>query len=161
VGKLLHEAIHRWEYPHPEALQQFLERSALEIGIFDLDQRHRAIRQAQQYLLRLQKHPMYKEINQANKRFHEVPYELLDEPQSERGRLDILYQTEDGWKIVDFKTDHLAKLSDLEEERRCAYRAQLLRYQNSVNQQLKEIPLAQFCFLNCGNAIQIVSLEDF
>lgn len=161
VGMLLHDAVHHWEYPHPEALQQFLERSALEMGILEVDQRQRAIQQAQQYLWRLQEHPIYKEINQANKRYHEVPFENLNEPQNERGRLDILYQTEDGWKIIDFKTDSLGQLSDLDEERRCAYRAQLLRYQNSVYQQLKEMPAAQFCFLNCGNAIQLVNLEDF
>lgn len=161
VGKLLHAAIHRWEYLHDDALVQFLERSALEISIPDLEQRQRVIQQARQYLLRLQEHPIYEEIYQASKRYHEVPYETQDEPQNDRGRLDILYQTEQGWKIVDFKTDYLTSLSDLDEERRSAYQAQLLRYQNSVYQQLKEIPLAQFCFLNCGNAIQIVSLEDF
>ena len=161
VGKLLHDAIYRWEYLQQEALQQFLERSALELGILDLDQRQRAIQTAQQYLFRLQQHPIYEEINLASKRFHEVPYEIQDEPQNERGRLDILYLTEQGWKIIDFKTDYLRTLSDLDEERRSAYRAQLSRYQNSVYQQLKENPIAQFCFLNCGNAIQIVNLEDF
>lgn len=161
VGKLLHEAINRWEFLQDDALQQFLERSALEIGISDLKERQLAILQAKQYLIRLQEHPIYEEINQASRRYHEVPYETQDDLQNDRGRLDILYQTEQAWKIVDFKTDHLTKLSDLDEERRSAYRAQLLRYQNSVYQQLKVTPLAQFCFLNCGNSIQIVNLEDF
>jgi ATP-dependent exoDNAse (exonuclease V) beta subunit len=110
---------------------------------------------------RLQEHPIYEEISRATRRYHEVPYELRDEPQNDRGRLDILYLTEGGWKIVDFKTDHLNSLSDLQEDRRTGYRAQLLRYQHSVFQQLKEMPVTQFCFLNCGNSIQLVNLEDF
>jgi len=160
VGKLLHHAIHRWDFHNDEAMQQFLERSALEIGILELEQRRSAVLQAKGYLQRLQNHPIYVEIYQASRRYHEVPYELQDEPQNERGRLDVLYLTERGWKIVDFKTDHLASLSDLDEDRRLDYRAQLLRYQNSVFQQLKELPFAQFCFLNCGNSIQLVNLED-
>ncbi len=161
LGKLLHRAIHRWDFHNDEALRQFLERSSLEIGILDFEQRKRAVIQAKEYLHRLQTHPIFTEINLANRRYHEVPYELQDEPQNERGRLDILYQTERGWKIVDFKTDHLASLTDLDEERRSDYKAQLLRYQNSVFQQLKEMPAAQFCFLNCDNSIKLVNLEDF
>lgn len=161
VGKLLHHAIHRWDYNNDEVLQQFLERSALEIGILEPEQRKRAVLKAQEYLHRLHKHKVFDEINQASRRYHEVPYELQDEPQNERGRLDVLYQTERGWKIVDFKTDQLTSLADLDEERKSDYRAQLLRYQHSVFQQLKEMPVAQFCFLNCGNSIQLVNLEDF
>ncbi len=161
VGKFLHQAIQRWEFRNPEVLQQFLERSALKLGILDVEQRRRAIQRAKLYMQRLQEHPIYEEISQATKRYHEIPYELKDESQNERGRLDVLYRTESGWKIVDFKTDHLTSLSSLEVERRVEYRAQLLRYQNSVFQQLKELPGAQFCFLNCGNTIQLVNLEDF
>ncbi len=161
VGKLLHQSIHRWEYHDDEALQQFLERSALELGFLELEQRKRVVFKAKVYFKRLQEHPVYVEINQASRRYHEVPYELQDEPQNERGRLDVLYQTERGWKIVDFKTDQLASLADLDEKRRSDYRTQLLRYQNSVFQQLKEMPVAQFCFLNCGDSIQLVNLEDF
>ncbi|MBW6474877.1 MAG: PD-(D/E)XK nuclease family protein, partial [Anaerolineaceae bacterium] len=161
VGKLLHRAIQRWDYRDEEALEQFLERSALEMGILDLEHRMRAVKQAKGFFQRLKSHPVYDEINQASRHYHEVPFESQDEPQNERGRLDVLYLTESGWKIVDFKTDHLATLEDLNEDRRSDYRAQLLRYQNSVFQQLKEMPVAQFCFLNCGNAIQLVNLEDF
>lgn len=161
VGKLLHHAIQRWEFRDAEALQQFLERSVIQLGILDESQRKNVIQRSKLFMQRLQEHPIYEEISQAIRRYHEVPYELKDEPQNERGRLDVLYQTERGWKIVDFKTDHLRSLTDLEEERREEYRAQLLRYQNSVFQQLKKIPVAQFCFLNCGNAIQLIGLEDF
>jgi len=161
VGKLLHQAIHHWEFRNAEALQQFLERTALQLSILDEELRKRAIQRAKYFMQTLQEHPIYDEINQSSRRYHEVPYELKDEPQNERGRLDVLYQTERGWKIVDFKTDHLTSLADLDEERRAEYRAQLLRYQNSVFQQLKEMPVAQFCFLNCGNTIQLVNLKDF
>ncbi len=161
VGKLLHQAIQRWEFRNAETLQQFLEQSANQLGILDESMRKHAIQRAKLYMQRLQDHPIYAEITQAFRRYHEIPYELMDEPQNERGRLDVLYQTEGGWKIVDFKTDHLTSLADLDEERISGYRAQLLRYQNSVFQQLKEMPAAQFCFLNCGNAIQLVNLEEF
>jgi ATP-dependent helicase/nuclease subunit A len=161
VGKLLHQAIQHWEFRNTEALMQFLERSALKLGILDVEQRKRAIQRAKLYMQRLQEHPIYEEISRATRRYHEVPYELRDEPQNDRGRLDILYLTEGGWKIVDFKTDHLNSLSDLQEDRRTGYRAQLLRYQHSVFQQLKEMPVTQFCFLNCGNGIEVVNVEDF
>jgi ATP-dependent helicase/nuclease subunit A len=161
VGKLLHQAIQHWEFRNTEALMQFLERSALKLGILDVEQRKRAIQRAKLYMQRLQEHPIYEEISRATRRYHEVPYELRDEPQNDRGRLDILYLTEGGWKIVDFKTDHLNSLSDLQEDRRTGYRAQLLRYQHSVFQQLSEKPLTQLCFLNCGNGIEVVNVEDF
>jgi ATP-dependent exoDNAse (exonuclease V) beta subunit len=157
----LHQAIQRWEFRNLETLQQFLERSAIQLGILDEAERWRVIQRTKLFMQRLQEHPIYEEINQANRRYHEIPYELRDESQNERGRLDVLYQTESGWKIVDFKTDHLTSIADLDEERISDYRAQLLRYQNSVFQQLKEMPVAQFCFLNCGRDIQLVNLEDF
>lgn len=161
VGKLLHQAIQRWEFRNAETLQQFLERSAIQLGILDEAERRCVIQRAKLFMQRLQKHPIYDEINHASRRYHEIPYELMDEPQNERGRLDVLYQTEGGWKIVDFKTDHLKSLSDLQEDRRAGYRAQLLRYQHSVSKQISEKPLTQLCFLNCGNGIEVVNLEDF
>jgi ATP-dependent exoDNAse (exonuclease V) beta subunit len=109
------------------------------------------------FLKRLREHPIYEEINQSSQRYHEVPYDILEES----GRLDVLYRYPRGWKIVDFKTDRIRSLNDLSEERKSQYRMQLLRYQKAVFQQIKEKPLAKLCFLNCGNAVQFVDLDEF
>jgi ATP-dependent exoDNAse (exonuclease V) beta subunit len=157
VGKILHHAIHRWRFPDENADVQFLYRAAVSIGILDREIREKVVQDARTYLQRLWEHPIYGEINQASQRYHEVPYEI----QEESGRLDVLYRDQSGWRIVDFKTDRISDLNDLSEERKSQYRSQLLRYQKAVNQQIKEKPLAQLCFLNCGSTVKLVNLDEF
>jgi len=160
VGKLLHMAVQRWEFRNAQELRIFLERSALRLGILDSVTRNAAIDKAKLLMERLQAHPLYEEINSAERRYHEIPYETWDEVKKERGRLDILYQTENDWKIIDFKTDQLNSFSNLPDERKMEYKAQLLRYQNSVYQQLKVKPSARFCFLNLGAEIELYDLDE-
>jgi ATP-dependent helicase/nuclease subunit A len=157
VGKLLHHAIHRWSFPDEAADLQFLYRAAMSNGIIDPQDREQVVQDTMTFLKRLREHPIYEEINQSSQRYHEVPYDILEES----GRLDVLYRYPRGWKIVDFKTDRIRSLNDLSEERKSQYRMQLLRYQKAVFQQIKEKPLAKLCFLNCGNAVQFVDLDEF
>jgi ATP-dependent helicase/nuclease subunit A len=158
TGKLLHSVLQTWHFPEPDE-QETLLRAALELGLVDDVPRRTAVEKVQVYLQRLQRHPLYSEISQADQRHHEVPYEVEDEPLNDRGRLDILYHTPQGWKIVDFKTDRLDSLQKLDPERRATYRNQLQRYLQAVQTQLGVTPTAQICFLDVNGRLELMDWQ--
>ena len=78
---------------------------ALRAGIVQEDQRSELIQQAILLLERLRAHPLWGQINTSAKRLHEVPYTLQVGRKAENGIIDLIYQDDEGWKIVEFKTD--------------------------------------------------------
>ena len=96
-------------------------------------------------------------------RHHEIPYFLPAKfPQGEEhGVIDLLYRTDSGWCIIDFKTDEVRS----EEEawitiQRAGYNAQVARYARAVANQLKVRAKTRLVFLNVENHLKIFDLED-
>ena len=158
VGKLLHLAVQSWRFPENEPEKQFLYRAVLQFGLVDGIVREDAMQKVLQYLHRLQRHALYQEINSADERHHEVPYGVEDQPDGDFGRLDILYRRGDIWKIVDFKTDRISSLKDIDPDRQQRYRLQLERYARAVQQQLGVAPQAAICYLDVAGRIEMVSI---
>jgi ATP-dependent exoDNAse (exonuclease V) beta subunit len=158
VGKLLHLALQSWRFPQSEPETQFLYRAALQFGLVDEHVRVDAVQKVLRYLQRLQRHPLYEEINSADERHHEVPYGIEDQPDDDFGRLDILYRRDDIWKIVDFKTDRISSLQQIEEIRKQRYQEQLMRYARAVQDQLGVTPQAAICYLDVNSRIEMVSI---
>ena len=151
VGRLVHEAIHRWRF---DDLENFLKPFALESGLTAEAEIHAAIQESRRMLERLRAHPLFAEIDSAE-RHHEVRYDLSDG----RGIMDLLYCTAEGWLIIDFKTDDVR--SDAEAQSAISqngYDRQVARYARAIENQLNVKAKTRLVFLNVNNHLEIFDL---
>ena len=153
VGRLVHEALRRWSFPD-DRFEAFLKPFAIESGLTDPKEIHSAIHEARRLLEHLQAHPLFAELDNAE-RHHEVRY---DTPNG-RGIIDLLYRTPAGWFIIDFKTDDVR--SDAETQsviRQNGYDQQVARYAQAVAEQLGVVAKTRLVFLNLKNGLAIFDL---
>jgi len=160
IGSLVHEALAAWRFPVDDrsaGFRRWAEARARAYGVTDAQQLDDAVHQSQRLLLRFQGHPLYQEMNDADRRLHEVPYSLLKENGVESGIIDSLYLRESIWSIVEFKTDQVRNEADLkkllaEED----YLAQARRYVAAAERLLGERPRLILCMLNYAGAVHLV-----
>lgn len=156
VGRMVHRAIQRWVFPPDPQLDKLLEASALEEGLVDLGQRRHAVSEALEHLHRLRQDALWQEVSSAMRRHHEVPYTRMGERQRvDSGVIDLLYQTTEGWNLVDFKTDRIrdeTELSTAVEQ----YAPQLRRYAFAAKELLGIDAAPAICFLDCSGGIRTV-----
>ena len=153
VGKLVHEALHRWRFPDAD-FENFLRPFALESGLTDPPDIHAAIQESRRLLERLRAHPIFAEMDAAE-RHHEIPYFLA----GGRGVIDLFYRTPAGWFLVDFKTDEIR--SDAEAVvaiREKGYDIQAARYARAVADQLKVQVKTRLVFLNVNDRLALFDL---
>jgi ATP-dependent helicase/nuclease subunit A len=161
VGCLVHEALRRWHFPAKEQrgipdddFDAFLRPLALETGLTDPAEIHATLGEVRRLLERLRAHPLYAEIDAA-KRYHEIPYHLP----GDSGIIDLLYHTESGWFLVDFKTDEVR--SDEEARiliKRGGYDRQVARYAEATASRLGFQAKTRLVFLNVNNNLSIFDL---
>ena len=145
VGSLVHEAIRHWRFPDDD-FEAFIKPFALEAGLTDPEEIRATVRTVERLLERFREHPLWAEINAAE-RYHEVPYTLP----GNRGIIDLLYRTEAGWVIADFKTDDVRSETEMWETiKRGKYNEQVARYADAVTTQLGQRPRALLVFLQVG-----------
>ncbi|MDO9300723.1 MAG: 3'-5' exonuclease, partial [Anaerolineales bacterium] len=150
VGRLVHEAIHRWHFPD-DNFEDFLKPFALESGLTDEAEIHAAIQESRRLLERLHAHPLFTELDSAE-RHHEVRYDLPDG----RGIMDLLYRTEAGWFIIDFKTDEVRSESEAQSAiSQNGYDRQVARYAEAIENQLKVKTKTRLVFLNMNGEVKI------
>ena len=91
----------------------------------------------------------------------ELPYALrLEDGTYDNGFMDLLYgSAENGWTVLDFKTDELSSHAAVDEAIR-RHTAQMRRYGRAVQRILNQSPKLKLCFLNTnlGVQVQIVSM---
>ncbi len=158
VGHLLHQALQNWWFPHSEQDRLVLENWAYQQGYYQLEQVTQALDVVISCLLRLEKNSLFNEIDSAELRLHEVPYAAGQADSFAAGRLDLLYQNELGWHLLDFKSDRLENVSNLDEEVLAAYQEQLRRYALAVQLYIGVLPSARICFLNAGEQLELVEV---
>lgn len=159
VGKLLHLALQIWQFSQTEGEKTILYRAAMQNGLTDSTLREEAVKTATKYLQRLRAHPIFVEIDQAMERYHELPYAMVTENENEIGRLDVLFRTNEGWQIIDFKSDKLTDLREIQPEKMAQYREQIYRYIHAVHEQLGEKPRARICFLDINGKIELEEVK--
>jgi ATP-dependent helicase/nuclease subunit A len=153
VGSLVHEALRQWRFPDEE-FEAFLRPLAHETGLTDPAEIHATLSEVRRLLERLRAHPLYAEIDAAE-RHHEVPYYLP----GDTGIIDLLYHTEADWFLVDFKTDELR--SDEEARlviQREGYDRQVARYAEAAASRLGVRAKMRLVFLNVKNNLSIFDL---
>jgi len=158
VGRMVHAAIQRSAMPGSAGYEPFMENEAFGAGLVDQRQRAAAVAESTEMLGRLATHALWEEIGPAEAAQREIPFTTSDPAdQVQSGQIDLLWRGEQGWKIVDFKTDALRSEADLPAavER---HRKQVERYVRSAASILGEKPRGMLCFLDAVGAVQVVEL---
>lgn len=153
VGRLVHEALRRWHFPD-DSFDAFLYPFALESGLTNEAELHAAIHESRRMMERLRAHPLFKELDSAE-RHHEVPYYTAEG----RGIIDLLYRTDSTWHIIDFKTDEVRSDDEARATiRRAGYDVQVARYARAIESQLQVKAKTRLVFLNVKDSISIFDL---
>ncbi len=129
-------------------------RWRLKPALTDPAEIHATLSEVRRLLERLRAHPLYAEIDAAE-RHHEVPYYLP----GDTGIIDLLYHTEAGWVLVDFKTDELRSEEEAQVViRRQGYDRQVARYAEAAASRLGVRAKMRLVFLNVKNKLSIFDL---
>jgi ATP-dependent exoDNAse (exonuclease V) beta subunit len=170
VGSLTHIALRHWRFPDSDSpstelrtgFADFLRPFALEAGLTDPASIDIALSRVSRLLTRFQAHPLYTQLSAAE-RHHELPYTLTIDSQLHSGIIDLLFRTspEAAWTIAEFKTDRLPERADLRKYvQQKGYDRQVGAYRQAITQQLDTTPKILLIFLNVGQSVQVLSLED-
>jgi ATP-dependent exoDNAse (exonuclease V) beta subunit len=155
LGTLTHAALRRWRFAEDD-LRAFLPPLVLQMGIVDPQVEHNAIGQVVRMLGRFRAHPLWTELDGAQ-RWHELPYSLLVDGRTENGVIDLLYRAGERHCLVEFKTDELRSAQDLRAHIRAkGYDDQVRRYQRAVCEQLGVEADAVWVFLNVRGPIVVL-----
>ncbi|MBC8449775.1 MAG: UvrD-helicase domain-containing protein [Chloroflexi bacterium] len=162
VGSLVHEALASWRFPGiagpAESFDRWAQARAREHGIADGRQLVDAVNQTARLLRRFRDHPLYEEMDRAERRLHEVPYSLIVGGCVESGIMDALFLRAGRWTIVEFKTDEVRDRAAFEtllaEE---DYVAQTRRYLTAAEQLLGPRPQMLLCMLNYGGTVYVAT----
>jgi ATP-dependent exoDNAse (exonuclease V) beta subunit len=159
VGKLVHEALANWRFPG-EGLEQWVESRAQSYGLPDAIRVRDAMGESRRLLDGLRGHELFREMEAADARHHEIPYDRLgSDGQPEHGIVDVLYRRDGAWIVVDFKTNRIWDEAHLERVlREEQYARQMGRYVAAVEALVGQRPLAKLCFLNYQGGVKV--LED-
>jgi ATP-dependent helicase/nuclease subunit A len=158
LGSMVHKAIQRWLFPGDPRFITLLETEVFNIGLVNEKMRRKTVDRVSDLLSRLRQHPIWEDINSTSERHSELPYSYMAEGKVENRVIDLLYRSDTGWQILDFKTD---AIQDAE------YRAQLLeqytpqlqRYGDVVQRMLGESVTARLCFLDDRGKIAFVEMK--
>ncbi len=150
IGTLVHEAIALWRFPG-NGFERWVRARSKTYGLTDKLQLADAVSEVGRLLQRFQNWDLFPEIENAKVRFHELPYNYDLGDTVETGYIDLLYQHDGRWTIIDFKTDDIRDESEVKQ----AYTAQVRRYGTAVTKLLGEQPRQLLCYLN--GPIQIIS----
>ena len=160
IGSLVHQALALWRFPDA-GFNAWIASRARGYGINDAQQLGDAQTKTARLLRRLQKNALYQEINNAARKLHEVPYTYQEEGETRNGRIDLLYEHDGGWTVVDFKSDRVRSAAEL--DRLLAekgYEEQLRQYGRAVEKLLGERPRLILCLLDYESDVHISHITD-
>ena len=157
VGKLVHKGLELWRFPDENRTDPVLEEAFRKI-LMQTDNLNTAEQQtvrekAVMLLSRFRKSEAWTTINAAEERWHELPFSFSGRNFVVNGVIDLLLKDHTGYKVIDFKTDELKSLSELDNQIK-KHSSQLGKYRRAVKTTLGVEPECSICFLDyCGNVI--------
>jgi ATP-dependent helicase/nuclease subunit A len=99
-------------------------------------------------------HPLMERVRGAKRLFREVPFSVSLDGNLVEGKIDLLFEEESGWVIVDYKTDDVS--GEVLEQRFQSYREQGLWYARAVRQATGcEVKEVAFFFVRSGEVRSI------
>ena len=148
IGNIVHRALADWDClsASEQELFQQLEKYAGREGVFPSAMTH-AVKTARWMLGHVQNHLIFKQINAAKARHHEISFTLSSPVGMLHGVIDLLYQDEsDNWHLIDWKTEWAPE--DIVEESSEEHFTQMAVYAQAVKSELGFIPEVALCYLN-------------
>ncbi len=163
IGTLVHNAIERWRFPAEDpAIETWLRALTQELGIIDRREADVAVRTALSLLDRLAAHPLRHALDRAEHRRHEIPFAVNDgDGRLREGRIDLLYQLDGRWTVLDFKVDdvrghNLDQFRTTLEDGDRGYIRQVRDYVGAVKQLVDgETPRSLLCLLDYFGAVRL------
>jgi ATP-dependent helicase/nuclease subunit A len=162
VGQLVHTALAAWRFPD-HTFADWVLAQARNYGLVDERQLDDAIRESQRLLRHFQASDLYRAMDRAEQRLHEVPFSLQLDGSLVSGIMDALFRENGTWTLIEFKTDRIRNETDLHNLLRDTdYLAQVQRYAQVIKQLLGQVPRAMLCWLNHrdGVLVQEVTIES-
>ena len=88
----------------------------------------------------------------------ELPFvRSLDGSTIEEGKIDLLFEEEDGWVLVDYKTDWVSmNREEAESFFRDRYAGQIREYKNALQSLSRKIAAAYLLLARTGDAVKII-----
>ena len=154
IGVMVHRALQRWLFPGDEGYEALMRETAIHEGLAYPAQRRAGIRETNKLLERFMSHELWSEIASAETKRHEIPYSVkLAGGKVDMGVIDLLYKTERGWRMVDFKTDELRDESEFLEKKN-EYLPTMERYKQALQITLHETSVMILCFLSYKGTVR-------
>ena len=153
VGTLVHEAISAWRFPAgpgDAAFAGWARARAHTLGVGDEERLDDAARQVSRLLLRLRQHPLYDRLNRA-RRLPELPFAYYEGDRLVDGTIDLLYEDDEGWHLLDFKTDRINDPAHIPQL--ALYEEQVRGYARAVQRLAGIAPRCTICWLNYRRAV--------
>ena len=157
VGNLVHRALQNWWFPGHPGMQPLLKSVAIREGLINPTQRQAAIAKAETLLGRFRSSPICNEVDTALERHHEVPYSLSTGDKLDIGAIDLLYRLENGWHLLDYKTDELDSETELARVMQ-DYCIQVGRYTAAFRKLHGPLISRRVCFLDYRNEIKLLEV---
>ncbi|MFZ4816631.1 MAG: PD-(D/E)XK nuclease family protein, partial [Phototrophicaceae bacterium] len=114
LGEIVHEALRWWRFPADDQdMSALLDSYAWKHGIIDAKDRDYAVMTARGWLRDFQHTMLYRNINQAQRVYRELPFVYRTEKRMIHGIIDVLFQTKEGiWTIADYKSSQVRGLME-------------------------------------------------
>lgn len=153
IGSIVHEALALWRFPDDD-FETWVTARSREYGLTDPAQIHHAGMDSARLLRRFQQHPRFQEMTTADRRMHEVPFHLQQNGHPKTGYIDLLYQKDGTWRLVDFKTDRIRDIDALQQildEK--GYKQQVQDYGIAVRQLMGVSAQLEVCWLDYPDGV--------
>ncbi len=170
LGAIVHDAIAGWVYELPNNrpdMSTFIEQRAHTYGVIDNSAISKLASQARAILDAYLSSELHHRVSMASRREHEVAYAIpstmTGKGDHELGIVDLMFQEDGRWHIVEFKTDRLAPGETYESllaSSRNDYCAKLDAYAAAAAYLLDQDVEAWLCFLRPGPALVMLSLDQ-
>jgi ATP-dependent exoDNAse (exonuclease V) beta subunit len=144
---VVHKALAHWDCLDfsDKALYRWLEAAAQREGVF-ANALEDAVRQSHWILSQLKNNPIYLEVSQAARRYHELPFTLDMQGRVLHGIIDLLYQDPSGvWHLLDWKAERVPQVGI--EAVSDQHLGQMAAYARAVEGMLGPRPKVGLCYL--------------
>ncbi len=160
VGDMTHRALRQWRFPHNTPnLDTLLAEYARALDLADDAMIHAGVLQARKLLTRFTQSELFRVMDAAQLRRHEVPFVCEWQGRTVHGSMDALTLTAEGdWFIADFKTDEVRE-RELRAHALENYAVQLGLYQYAAAQVLNQALPVRVHYVQRGETLELRAEE--
>lgn len=153
VGNIVHRALADWSVLALAAsdLHTVLTGIARSLGVADPRSAADAAARAGRLLANLKAGPLYRQIDSASRRLHEIPFTLSTTQGVLNGVIDLLFEDATGWHLLDWKTEW-ARIDEAE-VKAAEFLPQLAIYHHAAQRILGVSPRTGVCLLAAGASV--------